>query len=158
VTIFDIRADIKSSLPKFKINADPDRVKQVFNEIISVPNQEFLVIEVDGVVRGSLYLQIIPNLTHNAHPWAILENMIIDGNYQRQGLDGCLINYALKRCREVGSYKVQLLSNKKRKEAHLFYHSMGFDDSALSFRLYLQLKIYFSLFRRHICPFCPPSR
>jgi GNAT superfamily N-acetyltransferase len=63
--------------------------------------------------------------------------MIIDGNYRRHGLGRSLINYALKRCREAGCYKVQLLSNKKRKESHLFYRSMGFEDSTLGFRVYL---------------------
>ena len=118
-------------------NAPGETIDRVFAEIVAMPNQEFLVAEKDGVVVGTLFLQIIPNLSHQARPWAILENMIVDSRYRRQGIGRLLIEYATNRCREAGCYKVQLLSNKKRQEAHQFYRSMRFEDSALGFRLYL---------------------
>ncbi len=124
-------------LTEEKINVSSDKIQQVFNEIVALPNQEFLVAEKEGFVVGTLFLQIIPNLSHNAHPWTILENMVVDSRYRRQGFGRLLIEHALNRSREAGCYKVQLLSNKKRKEAHEFYRSIGFEDSALGFRLYL---------------------
>ncbi len=123
-------------LTEEKQNISSDKAEQVFTEIKAMPNQEFLVAEKDGLVVGSLFLQIIPNLSHNARPWAVLENVIVASQYRRQGIGRLLIKYALDRSREAGCYKVQLLSNKKRREAHQFYHSMGFEESALGFRLY----------------------
>jgi predicted N-acetyltransferase YhbS len=119
-----------------KINISTDTAQKVFAQIGAMPNQYFLVAEQDGCVVGTLFLQIVPNLTHNALPWAILENMIVDSRYRRQGFGRLLIESAVASCREAGCYKVQLLSNKKRQEAHQFYRASGFEDSSLGFRKY----------------------
>jgi GNAT superfamily N-acetyltransferase len=114
----------------------PETVNRVFTEIDSSPRQELLVAENDGLVVGTLFIQITPNLSHGAYPWAVLENMVVDSRYRRQGIGRHLIEYAFARCREAGCYKVQLLSHKKRLGAHQFYRSLGFEESALGFRFY----------------------
>jgi N-acetylglutamate synthase-like GNAT family acetyltransferase len=119
-----------------KQKAATDTTNQVFNEIISLPNQEFLVAEKNSFVVGTIFLQITPNLSHVARPWAILENLVVDGRYRRQGIGRLLIEYASARAREAGCYKVQLLSSNIRHEAHQFYRALGFDDTATGFRMY----------------------
>ena len=114
----------------------PEMVNRVFTEIDSSPRQELLVAEHEGLVVGTLFVQITPNLSHGARPWAVLENMVVDIRYRRQGTGRLLIEYAFARCREVGCYKVQLLSHKKRLGAHQFYRSLGFEESASGFRFY----------------------
>jgi len=95
------------------------------------------VAEEDGVVVGTMVLLIVPNLSHGALPWAIIENVVIDGKYRRRGIGRLLMEYAIKQARKAGCYKVQLLSNKQRHEAHQFYQTLGFETSAYGFRLYL---------------------
>jgi N-acetylglutamate synthase-like GNAT family acetyltransferase len=129
--------ELYEQLTDEKQNISSNTVQRVFAEILAMPNQEYLVAEKDNLVVGTLFLQIVPNLTHNARPWAILENIVVDSQYRRQGIGRLLIEQSLSRSREAGCYKVQLLSNKKRTEAHQFYHSSGFEESALGFRLYL---------------------
>ena len=119
-----------------KQKATSDTTSQVFNEIISLPNQEFLVAEKDSFVVGTVFLQITPNLSHGARPWAVLENLVVDGQYRRQGIGRLLVEYALTQAREAGCYKVQLLSSNTRHEAHRFYRAVGFDGTATGFRLY----------------------
>jgi GNAT superfamily N-acetyltransferase len=114
----------------------PEMVNRVFTEINSSPRQELLVAEHEGLVVGTLFFQITPNLSHGARPWAVFENMVVDARYRGQGIGRRLIEYAFARCREAGCYKVQLLSHKKRLEAHRFYRSLGFEESALGFRFY----------------------
>ncbi len=91
----------------------------------------------EGDVVGTVSFQIVPNLSHDDRPWAILENMVVNDKCRRQGFGRLLIEYVVGRCREAGCYKLQLLSNKKGGEAHEFYRSVGFEDSALGFRAYL---------------------
>lgn len=124
-------------LTEEKQNLSQDKIDQVFSEINASPKQELLVAEKDGLVVGTLFFQIVPNLTHNARPYAFLENMVVDRRYHRQGIGFLLVDYAFTRARAAGCYKVQLLSNKKRLDAHNFYHTMGFEESALGFRRYL---------------------
>ena len=128
--------DLYEELTEEKQSVAIETINSVFAEIVSIPNQEFLVADENDYVVGSLFLQIVPNLSHGARPWAVLENMIVDSRFRRQGIGRRLLEYALDCSRQAGCYKVQLLSNKKRLEAHKFYRIMGFEDSALGFRLY----------------------
>ncbi|MFC1948578.1 GNAT family N-acetyltransferase [Chloroflexota bacterium] len=114
-----------------------DNYRQVFNEISAFSGYELVVAEEQGEVIGTLVLLIVPNLSHNALPWAIVENMAVDERRRRQGTGKLLMDYAIARAREVGCYKIQLLSNKKRDEAHQFYRTLGFEASAHGFRFYL---------------------
>lgn len=43
---------------------------------------------------------------------------------------------AIRRAKDAGCYKVQLLSNRARTQAHTFYGSLGFELNAEGFRLY----------------------
>jgi len=46
------------------------------------------------------------------------------------------MEYAVARAKEAGCYKIGLSSDKRRKEAHRFYRSLGFKAEAHGFRLY----------------------
>ena len=113
-----------------------DDYRQVFAEIRAMPGYELLVAEDEGAVVGTMVLLIVPNLSHGALPWALVENMVVDRRYRRRGLGRLLMDYAIARAKEAGCYKIQLSSNKRRKEAHKFYRSLGFEDSAHGFRMY----------------------
>jgi GNAT superfamily N-acetyltransferase len=106
-------------------------------EIAAMPGHELLVAEEDGVVVGTMVLLVVPNLSHGALPWAMVENMVVEQKYRRRGIGRLLMEYAIARARQAGCYKVQLLSNKKRHQAHRFYRSLGFKASAHGFRVYL---------------------
>jgi N-acetylglutamate synthase-like GNAT family acetyltransferase len=128
--------ELYEQLTEEKLNLPGDTAKKIFTEITEMPRHVFLVAEKDRLIVGTLFLQIVPNLTHNGHPWAIIENMVVDSACRRQGVGQILIEFAFSHCRQAGCYKVQLLSNKKRHEAHQFYRAMGFEDSAMGFRIY----------------------
>jgi GNAT superfamily N-acetyltransferase len=106
-------------------------------EIVAMPGHELLVAEENGVVVGTMVLLVVPNLSHGVLPWAMVENMVVDKKYRRRGIGRLLMEYAIARARQAGCYKVQLLSNKKRHQAHKFYRSLGFKTSAYGFRVYL---------------------
>jgi GNAT superfamily N-acetyltransferase len=110
---------------------------QVFAQIDAMPGHELLVAEEDGRVIGTTVLIIVPNLTHGALPWAIIENMVVDEPLQRRGVGRQMMEYAINRARQAGCYKIQLLSSNFRSEAHRFYQSVGFAASAHGFRMYL---------------------
>lgn len=117
-------------------NPTPDDCQRVFAEISTSPGHELLVAEDRGEVVGTMVLLIAPNLSHEGHPWALVENVVADEQYQRRGTGRLLMNYAIARAKEAGCYKIGLSSDKRRKEAHKFYRSMGFEASAHGFRLY----------------------
>ncbi|MGD9117602.1 MAG: GNAT family N-acetyltransferase [Dehalococcoidia bacterium] len=109
----------------------------VFKEISSMSGHELLVAEEDGEVVGTVVLIIVPNFSHGALPWAIVENLVVDPTHRRRGIGRMLTEYAIARAREAGCYKLQLLSSTKRRLAHWFYKRLGFKRSAHGFRMYL---------------------
>jgi ribosomal protein S18 acetylase RimI-like enzyme len=144
----NVRKAIENDIPRImelyeeltgeKMDLPAAKARMTFHEITKVPHSELLVIENDNTVIGTLFYLRIPNLTHNARPWATIENVVVDQRYHRQGIGRKLVEYALKRCSEAGCYKVQLLSTKTRKQAHQFYRDLGFEDTAMGFRYYFQ--------------------
>ncbi|MDD5082469.1 MAG: GNAT family N-acetyltransferase [Dehalococcoidales bacterium] len=130
--------ELYEELTETKQIVSPESTRRVFEEIIAMPRHQLLVATEDGLVLGTVLLQIIPNLSHDCRPWAILENLVVDSRYRGRGIGRLLVEYTLARSREAGCYKVQLLSHKRRQAAHRFYRALGFEDSALGFRLYPQ--------------------
>jgi ribosomal protein S18 acetylase RimI-like enzyme len=130
--------ELYEELTNEKIDIPAVKAKTVLAQIEAIATGELLVIDDEGFIAGTMFLLIMPNLSHNAHPWGLLENLVVDKGYHRQGIGKKLIEHAIERCRKAGCYKVQLMSTNTRKEAHRFYRALGFEDTALGFRLYLQ--------------------
>ena len=115
-----------------------EECRRVFAEICEIPGHELVVAEESGNIIGTLVLLIVPNLSHGALPWALVENMVVTRAHRHEGVGKSLMEYALQRAREAGCYKTTLSSNKKRRGAHRFYRSVGFEPSAVGFRHYFQ--------------------
>jgi GNAT superfamily N-acetyltransferase len=128
--------ELYEELTENKQDISPAKAKQILRQINAISEGRLLVAEQDGMVLGTLYIQVIPNLSHNGTPYAVIENVVVDKRFHKQGIGRLLIENALTFAREAGCYKVQLLSMKKRLDAHQFYRAFGFEDSALGFRLY----------------------
>jgi GNAT superfamily N-acetyltransferase len=101
------------------------------------PDRTVLVSERRGQIIGTLDLLVVANLTHDAQPWAVVDNLVVDPDTRLQGIGRALMEDALDRAARAGCYKVELLSHESRQGAHAFYASLGFDNSAEGFRRYL---------------------
>lgn len=113
-----------------------DDYRRAFAEICAAPGHELLIAEYQGEVVGTMVLIIVPNLSHGASPWALVENLVIDHRHRRRGFGRLLMEYATARAREAGCHRIVLSSDVRRQEAHLFYRSLGFEASAHGFRIY----------------------
>jgi len=127
---------ITTSQAELRQSPSLDDCRRVFAEICAFPGHELLVAEHQGEVVGTMVLLIVPNLSHGALPWALVENLVIDTKHRRRGIGRLLMDYAIARAKEAGCYNLGLSSNKRREEAHQFYRSLGFEASAHGFRLY----------------------
>ena len=84
----------------------------------------------DKKVVSTCNITLVPNLTRNGKPFAIIENVITDNDYRRQGIGKKVIENAVQYARENNCYKVVLLSSAKRTDSHKFYESIGFNGSS----------------------------
>jgi len=127
---------ITTSEVELSWSPSPDDYRRVLAEICAAPGHELLVAEDQGQVVGTMVLLIVPNLSHGACPWALVENLVIGHEQRRRGLGRLLMDYAMARARDAGCCRIVLSSDKRRHEAHRFYRSLGFQASAHGFRLH----------------------
>ncbi|MCH8026349.1 MAG: GNAT family N-acetyltransferase [Chloroflexi bacterium] len=106
-----------------------------FEEIIADQRQRLLVIETQGRIAGSAVLIIVPNLSHQGRPYAIIENIVVDTAARGAGSGETLVRYAIEEARKAGCYKLSLTSNKRRPDAHRFYERLGFQATHEGYRL-----------------------
>ena len=71
-------------------------------------------------------LTIIPNITHGARPYALIENVVTHPDYRRKGLGTAVLRYAQNYAWQHDCYKVMLLTGKKDAGTLTFYKKAGF--------------------------------
>jgi len=117
-------------------NPSPEDYLAVFEDIQADPGHELLVAEEDGEVKGSVVLLVVPNLSHRATPWALVENLIVDPGNRQKGIGRMLLEHVVELAKRRGCHRVEVMSDRRRVEAHRLYQSVGFEPSAYGFRLF----------------------
>jgi len=82
----------------------------MFAEILESKNFTIMVAVKSTTIVGTCYLNVIPNLTRGALPYAIIENVVTHPEFRRQGIGKALISNALNLAKSAGCYKVMLLT------------------------------------------------
>jgi GNAT superfamily N-acetyltransferase len=98
----------------------------VFEQIIATPNLQLLVAETGGRLLGTCYLNIIPNLTRGARPYAVIENVVTAASVRRCGIGMALLRRAVALAWDAGCYKIMLMTSRKDEGLHNFYRRCGF--------------------------------
>ena len=123
----------RALVPGAPISVLPDRITHISND----PNTYLIVCDDDGDVIATALLTLCADVMFNHQPFAVLENIIIDADFQRQGVGKSLMDYLEVFCREKDCSKIMLLSSVERRGAHDFFAAMGYDpDGKLGFIKY----------------------
>jgi len=96
-----------------------------FATILNDEKLHIYLLEVDAKVRSTCYLNIIPNLTRAASPYAVIENVVTDKDCRNLGFGRHTVEHALKQAWDLGCYKVMLQTGSTREETHRFYKKCG---------------------------------
>ena len=104
-------------------------LESTWNRIIEDPDHHLIVNEVDGRIVSSCVCVIIPNLTRNARPYALVENVVTRRENRGKEYAGECMDYA-KRIAEKGNcYKMMLLTGSKKQETLRFYEKAGYNSN-----------------------------
>lgn len=116
---------------------DHGRAYGVLASMLDQPGRTVLVAQAGGTIVGTADLLIVPNLTHDASPWAIVENFVVDQRSRRRGVGRALLVDIFTQADDAGCYMIQLVSLNHRTDAHAFYQRHGFEPLAEGLRKYL---------------------
>jgi GNAT superfamily N-acetyltransferase len=114
--------------------------EQWFQRIQQYPNYTLWIAtlkELDDRRVGTFALLVMDNLVHHGSPSGIVEGVAVDPEFQGQGIGRQMMQVAMAQCRAAGCYKLSLTTNLRRKEAHAFYESLGFQKHGYSYQVEL---------------------
>jgi GNAT superfamily N-acetyltransferase len=134
-TIRKIRKDELSgllSLYRFLHPNEPElavttKVERLWQKILADPQLHYLVAEAAGQLVSSCTLAIIPNLTRNARPYGLIENVVTHPDFRRRGIGTRILHAALELAWAQDCYKVMLLTGRKDEATLRFYQQAGFE-------------------------------
>jgi GNAT superfamily N-acetyltransferase len=117
--------------------ADDARYWAAFEAIDADPRNELIVADLDGSVAGTCQLTFTPSLSRRGAERMTIEAVRVRSGLRGGGIGRAMMLWAVDRARERGCGLVQLTTDKRRRDAHRFYASLGFTASHEGFKLTL---------------------
>ncbi len=99
----------------------------LWNGIFKDTNHHIIVAQEEEKIVSSCVCVIVPNLTHEQRPYALIENVITQKEYRGRGLATDCLNFAKQIALENNCYKIMLLTGAKDQNTLNFYQSAGFN-------------------------------
>ncbi len=103
------------------------KLSELWRTIISDENHHIIVAEEDGKIVSSCVCAVIPNLTHEQRPYALIENVVTDEAYRKRGLATACLDFAREIARKENCYKIMLLTGSKEESTLCFYERAGYN-------------------------------
>jgi glucosamine-phosphate N-acetyltransferase len=111
---------------------DADRFNNIINNLNN--NHNIYIYIKDNRVIGIITLLIEQKLIHNGACVAHIEDLVVDKNYQKQGIARELVKFCLSKLSTDKHYKIILNCSNELKE---FYEKLGFENKNIQMAKYL---------------------
>ena len=125
---FDGLMKLYAQLGDNPIPQKSEDVLGVWNKILQNKDYHIVVADVEGKVVSTCTCVIIPNLTHNQRPYAVVENVVTDQNFRGKGYATSCLNYAKEIAIKNNCYKLMLMTGSKKEATLNFYRNAGYTD------------------------------
>lgn len=99
-----------------------------WDQILRNENYHLIVAEEDGIIVSSCTCLIVPNLTRQGTPYALVENVVTHEDYRGRGLASACMAYASELATEAGCYKIMLTTGSQDPNVHAFYQKHGYSN------------------------------
>lgn len=116
------------------IPENSEYLENTWKTIIEDINHHIVVKEINGKIVSSCVCVIIPNLTRNIRPYALIENVVTNEEYRGKGYATECLNYAKEIAIKNNCYKMMLLTGTKSENTLAFYKSACYNsDDKIAF-------------------------
>jgi len=115
--------------PSDELLPDAPCYASAFREMQASETNGTYVAEEGGRIVGTFQLTFIRHLLRRGGLVAEIESVRVDARVRRRGYGGQMVRWAIEEARRRGCSRIQLTSNKSRKDAHRFYERLGFNAS-----------------------------
>jgi len=121
------------------IPENSEHLENTWKTIIEDINHHIVVKEINGKIVSSCVCVIVPNLTRNIRPYALIENVVTNKEYRGKGYATECLNYAKEIAIKNDCYKMMLLTGTKNENTLAFYKSAGYNsDDKIAFIQWLE--------------------
>ena len=121
------------------IPENSEYLENTWKTIIEDINHHIVVKEINGKIVSSCVCVIVPNLTRNIRPYALIENVVTNKEYRGKGYATECLNYAKEIAIKNDCYKMMLLTGTKNENTLAFYKSAGYNsDDKIAFIQWLE--------------------
>ena len=114
------------------MNSDPEKMIANYNLIKNNENYIILCAKYNDKIVGSIIGIINIDFKGECKPFMVIENVIVDENYRRQGIANNLMNTLENIAMDRNCSYMILVSGTHRIAAHKFYESIGFNGDNVS--------------------------
>ena len=135
-----VKEDLKELLNLYlflhekNIPENSEHLENTWKTIIEDINHHIVVKEINGKIVSSCVCVIVPNLTRNIRPYALIENVVTNEGYRGKGYATECLNYAKEIAIKNNCYKMMLLTGTKSENTLAFYKNAGYNsDDKIAF-------------------------
>ncbi len=111
-----------------RVPEDSPRLREAWARIMADPDHHIVVYEADGRPVSSCVCVVVPNLTRDARPYALVENVVTHRDHRGRGYATRCLARAREIAEAAGCYKLMLLTGAKDAATLDFYRRAGYDD------------------------------
>lgn len=106
-----------------------DGLENLWSDILKDQNHHIIVGVEEEQIVSSCVVVIVPNLTHNQQPYALVENVITHKNYRNKGYATKILDFARGIAEAENCYKIMLLTGSKKESTLMFYERAGYNKN-----------------------------
>lgn len=103
------------------------KLEKIWKDIVSDKNHHIVAGFIEGEIISSCVIVIVPNLTNNQRPYALIENVITSKTHRNKGYATLILDSARDIARRENCYKIMLLTGSKEDSTLRFYERAGYN-------------------------------
>lgn len=111
---------------------------QAFVKINADPNSELIVAELNQNVIGVMQMSYSTHLTFQGSKRAEIAGVRIQKDQRNKGYGTKMFQWAIERAKALGCSRIELMTDKKRREARQFYEQLGFSATHEGMKLFIR--------------------